>query len=475
MAHSRRWVMLGIGTAAQTAGTLYLYGLPFLLPALRRATGLPLWELGLLVACPSLGMVLALIGWGVVADRRGERLVIGLGLTGGAAFLAATAHAAGPALFVLLTLAGAAGSAVYAASGRVVTGWFAPGERGLAMGIRQTSQPLGVAVASAVLPVLADSGGPRLALLVAAAVAALTGIVAALLLVDAPRPTTGRTTAAPPTTADPATTGPATATASPTAARLATGSPGTGGTRARSPYRSPTLWRVHGASALLVVAQFVVGAYALDYLVTERGWPARTAGPLIAGAQLVAAAARVLAGRWSDRSAQRLRPLRVIAAGTAAALGALAVAEALHAPPAAPLLLVALVATVSWHGVAYAAVADVAPASWAGRATSTQTVVQNVAATATPPLFGLAVAGLGFGPGFAVAALFPLAAVAVLHGFTVDAHPATRPLDADAPAGAATADRPPSSGSAGRRPGVRERAGPGPRAWWNGRRPTPPG
>ncbi|WP_353901748.1 MFS transporter [Micromonospora harpali] len=464
MADSRRWVMLGIGTAAQTAGTLYLYGLPFLLPALRRTTDLPLWELGLLVACPSLGMVLALIGWGVLADRRGERLVIGLGLTGGAAFLAGAASAAGPALFVLLALAGAAGSAVYAASGRVVTGWFAPGERGLAMGIRQTSQPLGVAAASAVLPVLADSGGPRLALLVAAAVSALTGIVAALLLVDGPR-----TAAAPPTTASPASGSPT------TAEPAASPGSGAGATRARSPYRSPTLWRVHGASALLVVAQFVVGAYALDYLVTERGWPVRTAGPLIAGAQLVAAAARVLAGRWSDRSAQRLRPLRVIAAGTAAALGALAVAEALHAPLAAPLLLIALVATVSWHGVAYAAVVDVAPASWAGRATSAQTVLQNVAATATPPLFGLAVAGLGFGPGFAVAALFPLAAVAVLHGLTVDARPTTRPPDAGDPAGADAADRPPSSGSAGRRPGVRERVGPGPRAWWSGRRPTPPG
>ncbi|WP_431905849.1 MFS transporter [Micromonospora carbonacea] len=425
MADSRRWVMLGIGTAAQTAGTLYLYGLPFLLPALRRATGLPLWELGLLVACPSLGMVLALIGWGVVADRRGERLVIGLGLTGGAAFLAAAAHAAGPALFVLLTLAGAAGSAVYAASGRVVTGWFAPGERGLAMGIRQTSQPLGVAAASAALPVLADSGGgPRLALLAAAAVCALTGIVAALLLVDGPRPGTGAAPAA--AGSGGAGTGGA-GTGGAGTGGAGTGGTGTGGARGPSPYRSPTLWRVHGASALLVVAQFVVGAYALDYLVTERGWPVRTAGPLIAGAQLAAAATRVLAGRWSDRSSQRLRPLRIIAAGTAAALGALAVAEALHAPPAAPLLLVALVATVSWHGVAYAAVADVAPASWAGRATSAQTVLQNVAATATPPLFGLAVAGLGFGPGFAVAALFPLAAVAVLHGLTVDARPPTRP------------------------------------------------
>ncbi|MGC4806345.1 MFS transporter [Micromonospora sp. DT233] len=381
----RRWVMLGVGTAAQTAGTSYLYGLPFLLPALRRATDLALWELGLLVACPSLGMVLALIGWGALADRRGERLVAGLGLTLGAAFLAGAALSHGPALFVLLTLAGAAGSAVYAASARVVTGWFAPGERGVAMGIRQTSQPLGVALASAVLPVLAQAGGPRLALLATAGVSALAGVVTALLLVDAPGRRTPRRVLAP-------------------AAVALTG----------WWHRSPTVWRIHGASALLVVAQFVVGAFALDFLITARGWAAGTAGPAIAGAQLVAAAARVLAGRWSDRSGSRLRPLRVIALGTAGVLGALAAAEAGDAPVVAPLLLVALVATVSWHGVAYAAVADAVPVSWAGRATSTQTVVQNVAATATPPLFGLAVTALGYAPGFTVAALFPLAAVAVL-------------------------------------------------------------
>ncbi|MCX4472786.1 MFS transporter [Micromonospora sp. NBC_01655] len=448
MTVSRRWVMLGIGTTAQTAGTLYLYGLPFLLPALRRTTGLHLWELGLLVACPSLGMVLALIGWGTLADRRGERLVIGLGLTLGAAFLAGAAVTRGPALFVLLTLAGAAGSAVYAASGRVVTGWFPPGERGLAMGIRQTSQPLGVAAASAALPVLAQAGGPRLALLTAAGVSALAGILGALLLVDAPGRTPARRSAAVPTTR---VAPPAAGSASPGTG----GGPGGGRSERASPYRSSTLWRVHGASALLVVAQFVVGAFALDFLVTERGWSARTAGPLIAGAQLAAAAARVLAGRWSDRSASRLRPLRIIAVGTAGALGALAVAESLRAPAAAPLLLAALVATVSWHGVAYAAVADAAPPSWAGRATSTQTVVQNVAATATPPLFGLAVAALGFGPGFAVTALFPLAALVVLHG-----------LDPGAPGGHDTV-----RDGAGRPEGrpadkaVRGSTGPGPGAW----------
>jgi sugar phosphate permease len=41
---------------------------------------------------------------------------------------------------------------VFAASGRLVLGWFGPGERGLAMGLRQTAQPLGTMLAAAILP-----------------------------------------------------------------------------------------------------------------------------------------------------------------------------------------------------------------------------------------------------------------------------------------------------------------------------------
>ena len=58
------------------------------------------------------------------------------------------------------SLAGAAGASVYAASGRLILGWFAASQRGLAMGIRQSAQPLGVAVAAVTLPTL---GGARAA------------------------------------------------------------------------------------------------------------------------------------------------------------------------------------------------------------------------------------------------------------------------------------------------------------------------
>ena len=76
----RRWVILFTGMAAMTAGCTFQYGLAYLIPALRRE-GLSLEQAGLLVACPTAGLLLTLVAWGAAADRWGERLVLGAGLS----------------------------------------------------------------------------------------------------------------------------------------------------------------------------------------------------------------------------------------------------------------------------------------------------------------------------------------------------------------------------------------------------------
>jgi MFS family permease len=165
--------MLGAGMAAQAAACVSMFGVPFLVPRLRQEIGLSLGQVGLLVGAPSVGLVLTLIGWGYAADRFGERIVMVLGLGGCTAFLVLGALlASGPvpravALGVCLLLAGASGASgasVNAASGRVVLGWFPREQRGLAMGWRHTAQPLGVAVAAAILPAIAAHAGIRGAL-----------------------------------------------------------------------------------------------------------------------------------------------------------------------------------------------------------------------------------------------------------------------------------------------------------------------
>jgi sugar phosphate permease len=381
---SRRWLVLAAGTVALTAGSAFQYGLAYLIPALR-AHGLSLAEAGVLVACPTAGLLLTLVAWGAAADRWGERLVLASGLAAaGLILLAATQADTTVALGACLVLAGAAGASVYAASGRLILGWFAASERGFAMGIRQSAQPLGVAVAAVTLPTLAAHGLPAgLTFLGAFCLAA------AMLVVAVVR--------------DPA------AKARSRAARD------------RSPYRAAALWRIHAASALLIVPQFTVATFALIFLVAARHWPAPAAGSLLALGTTGGAASRLAAGYWSDRVGSRMRPMRALALAISASLVALAIAARAASPLAVPALLIAAVLAVSTNGLAFTAVAEYAGPQWAGRALGIQNTGQNIVAVVTPPAVAVLIGASGYPAAFAVAAVLPLAAVAVIPVAALDA------------------------------------------------------
>src|SRR3984957_5259826 len=122
---NRRWLVLFIGLIALTAGCTFQYGLAYLIPALRHE-GFTLEQAGVLVACPTAGLLLTLIAWGAAADRWGERVVLSIGLgLAGLMLLVAREVSGALGLGVCLALAGAAGGSVFAASGRLILGWFA--------------------------------------------------------------------------------------------------------------------------------------------------------------------------------------------------------------------------------------------------------------------------------------------------------------------------------------------------------------
>ncbi|PRX43281.1 sugar phosphate permease [Prauserella shujinwangii] len=378
---SRRWFVLALGHAAQTASCAFLYGIPFLVPSMRDTENLTLGEAGAVVAAPSIGLLLTLIAWGALADRFGERLIMALGL-GGSGVLLLVAGTGGhglPALFGLFLAAGASTASVNAASGRVVMGWFGADERGLAMGIRQTAQPLGVGIAALALPPLAAQWGFRPALLFPAGLAVLVAVLVHRFVVDPPRPRRG-TTSAP------------------------DGAPA-------SPYRHPALWRLHGASALLVVPQFTVSAFAPVYLVSVQQWSPLAAGWFLAVVQGLGALGRLAAGYWSDRVRSRLRPMRVLAVASAGAMLLVAVGEVSWPWLAVLALVLAAVVTVSDNGLGFTASAELAGAAWAGRAMGAQNTAQNIAASLTPPLLGLVIGDTRYALAFGLAAAFPLLAV----------------------------------------------------------------
>lgn len=372
---NRRWSVLGVGLLAMIAGCSYQYGLPYLIPALRAGAGLSLGQAATLISCPVAGLLVSLALWGVAADRWGERIILatGLALAGAALLAAATVHHP-VALGVCFFVAGAGGASIHAASGRLILGWFAAHERGLAMGVRQTGQPLGVGLAAVVLPPLAAGGGLAGGLVFLACCCLAAAVLVAVFVRDP--------------------------------ARTEDDEPHGG----RSPYRTPVLWRIHAASALLVVPQFTVSAFALVYLVDAQGWDAATAGRLLAAAQIGGAAARLAVGHWSDRAGSRLRPMRVLSMGIGVVMLALAADALTGWGAAAVVVVVAAVITVTPNGLAFTAVAEYAGRAWAGRALGFQNTGQNLLAAATPPVLGSLIAGSDYGTAFAVAVAFPVVA-----------------------------------------------------------------
>ncbi|MEQ3552169.1 MFS transporter [Pseudonocardia nematodicida] len=377
----RRWVVLGAGVLAQTAACSFVYGVPFLVPLLRDQDGFSLARVGVYVGAPTAGLLLTLIAWGAAADRTGERRVIAAGLVVCATAVAGAAllpDPGGAATIALLLLGGAGAASVFAASGRMVMGWFAVRERGTAMGIRQTAQPLGVALAGLTLPSLGVAVGSWTALLLPAVLCLISAVVVLAFAPDPPRPV--RPEGAPPE---------------------------------GSPYRTPLLWRVHGASALLVVPQFAVAAFGTEYLVREQGWGVAAAGAFVAAGQVAGALGRIASGWWSDRVGSRLRPMRQVAAAAVVVLLLFALGDAVAGWLAVAMLAIGAVVTVADNGLAFTSIAELAGRSWSGRALGVQNTGQNAVASAVPVALGALVGAAGYGIGFAVAALAPLVAVAV--------------------------------------------------------------
>jgi sugar phosphate permease len=402
----RRWAILAVGVLAQAAASAVVYGIPFLVPTLRDERGLSLFAAGVIIAAPTAGLMLTLVAWGAVVDRVGERLPMATGLAVCGLVVGAMALAAPSNLVVVvivLAVGGAGAGSVNAASGRLIMGWFDVAERGLAMGIRQTAQPLGVAAGALVLPVLAQREGPFPALGWPAAACIAAAVLVVVVAADAPRP------------------------------ERAPGEPAPS-----SPYRTPTLWRVHGASALLVVPQFVIASFALEYLVRQQGWAAGAAGAFLAAAQVSGAAGRIASGWWSDRVRSRLRPMRQLAVASAGVLLIFALGDAVAGWVAVLAIAVGSVITVADNGLAFVATAEIAGTAWSGRALGVQNTTQNLMATASVPVLGALIGAVGWPLGIAAAAVAPLAAVVVTpvareipRGDPVDpdAHEPARPGD----------------------------------------------
>jgi len=372
--------MLAVGVLAQAASSVVQSVPAFLIPLLHSERGLSLAEAGLLASAPLVGVLLTLVLWGAATDRWGERVVLVTGLLLTAAAVTGAILAQGyVGLGIAFLIAGMGSACASSASGRVVIGWFPAERRGLAMGIRQMSQPLGVAIAAISVPALVASGSLTPALVFAAAFVGVMAIACAVFIVNPVRPA------------------------------RATDAEG----RPANPYRGDaTLVRIHLVSALLVIPQYVLGTFGLVWLIADQGWDATGAGVLVAAAQFIGAIGRIGAGVLSDRIGSRLRPLRWVALAGIPLLLVTAGAGELHvAPLVAAAYVLASCVSVADNGLAFTAVAEIAGAHWSGRALGAQNTGQFITAALAAPLVGLLIGVVGYSAAFALTALAPALAV----------------------------------------------------------------
>ncbi len=373
-----RWTILALGTAAQAAYSATFLGVPVLAPALQAKYGLTLPEVGLVIATANLGSVVTLLPWGLLADRAGERVVLAGGLTGAAAALTLAAFA--PSFRVLvaaLTLAGASGASVNAASGRAVMGWFGSAERGFALGIRQTAVPIGGFVVALILPPIVHAWGVRgglIALSIGCFATAATGLIG---LREAPA----------------------------TEEALV---------ELGHPLRDPRMWQLSVGSALVIAAQASILGFVVLFLHGERGLSVGAAGAVFAVMQVLGAGLRIGAGRWSDHVRARIAPLRQLAFALAGALLATALLTGAQLAVLLPVLVVTGALSLSWNGLSFTAAAELAGRARSGAAIGFQQTSLSLSYAATAPIFGAVVDAGSWRLGFALAATMPLAGAMML-------------------------------------------------------------
>jgi sugar phosphate permease len=374
--HRYRWTILAAGVVAQAAFSAILLGLPAIAPAIRDHYDLSLTEVGVVLAALNFGSFATLLLWGIVADRIGERAVIGLGqaTTAGALVGAAYASTYGQ-LDAALSIAGAHGAGDNAASGRAVMAWFSQDERGLALGIRQTAVPLGGAIAAGALPALHAHISLRAAFEGLAAGCLVAALVGAALL---------RTEAAE-----------------------------EHGVLAR-PLRDPRVWRICIASTFYVTTQISLLGFFVLFLHDRRGVSTGVAAGALAVTQVLGGIARIAVGRQSDRLQMRIVPLRWVALGLALTVG---VTAALVDAPVWILLAALVVAGtfgLSWNGLSFTAAAEATGRARSGAAIGLQQTFLSAGAIVAPIAFATTVHHASWRVAFVLAALSPLVGYALL-------------------------------------------------------------
>jgi sugar phosphate permease len=278
-------------------------------------------------------------------------------------------------LVVLLALAGGMGASVNAASARAVMQWFPAGQRGLALGLRQTAIPVGGALAALALPAVNGAGGLEASFVFLGAVCVASAAVAAVAIRE----------------------------------RIDDQEPELDADDVTWTLRDSRLWVVCTGSGLYLFTQLALTSFLVLFLHDAHGLSQGEAAGVLAALQVGAVITRIGSGWISDVMRARIRPLRWI--GLASAAGAILTAALADGPLALllPVVVVAGAISMAWNGLSVTAAAELAGRSRSGAAIGFQQTMLAVIGLFVPAAFAYIVDVSSWRTGFALASIGPIA------------------------------------------------------------------
>ncbi|MEW2358869.1 MFS transporter [Spirillospora sp. NPDC029432] len=145
--------------------------------------GVALGGLGVFVTAYYIGYVVSNAAGGFLTDWIGARNILAgsLFVAGGFMILFGSTHSAGIGI-AFQAVVGLFAGADYSAGVKLITGWFAEKDRGLAMGVYMTATSLGTMIANAIVPSLIEASGWRTSYHAFGAVSMVVAVLCFLLV-----------------------------------------------------------------------------------------------------------------------------------------------------------------------------------------------------------------------------------------------------------------------------------------------------
>jgi MFS transporter, NNP family, nitrate/nitrite transporter len=386
----RQYAMLGMA-ATGFALTFWAWALLSPLGAyFKQALGLTTFQQALVVAVPVIVGALGRIPVGALTDRFGGRTmfpVIAFATVIPVLFLGLVGYRSLTMLLIGGFFLGLAGTS-FAVGVPFVNAWFKPERRGMAIGIFGMGMG-GTAISALTTVNLADRWGIRTPFLIVAGALAAYGILAAVVLRDAPgRPVPKE----------------------PTSARLA------------AALRLPITWQAAALYAVGFGGFVAFSVYLPTYLKNEYLLSPASAADKMAGFVLLAVLMRPVGGWLSDRISPALVLTGAFAVVTAAAAGQSLAPGLAPAGTIAFLALAAALGTAA--GAVFALVAQRAPAQQVGAVTGVVGAAGGLGGF-LPPLVMGGIYGASGSYAWGLIALAAVALAATIYSFAIRRRPVT--------------------------------------------------